>query len=478
MKAIEVKRELDKKIKGVAKTIAFYYGEKYSQDILDSIDELAYYVYDNDDYQISRLRNIELVDIAKQFAKDVSENLHVNEKRREEIDTNIAEIILAADALENPKEYIESRVKKIKELKDNYLDYSDEFIKVLGYFQRDYEVKKITKIIDEAYVKNKQFENKTITFKREILASRFNFNGYLTNEECLDLWDLFNSFNPSVKKFMDNSLEYKKEVNSQRRAFYKKVGCKGTSLDDLMIDAQNKGLLVDENLFYDCINEYQKKFDDLTGDYYFASSNLDDIFNDLERKGYYCDTKSISTFIIETKNLCGVNFSCSDEFARETSFIIYNNNERLYSKDFNETFIHEIIHYIGGINSNIGKKGLHYNNDIRYLHLEEAYTNYVAKEITDEYEKNHGDLIEYRNDKRINSTYDCTLSYMKEVFKLYKEELFKIHLSTNISERAACLLMPYSEIADAVSRIKEAEFYNRDDIIKEEITKLSRRKAR
>lgn len=468
MKAIEVKKHLDKNICNVANAIAFYYGEKYGGHILETIDELSYYVYDNDDYQIGRLKNVELVSIAKQFAFDISDNLQISKEGKDKVNNELAQIIVDASSLENPRKYVEEKLATIKEFKDNYLDYVDEFLKVLNYFNRDYEVKKLTDKIDNSHLKKNQFDMEIIKIKRKILSDTFHIKN--NDPETISyLWALLECFNPNL----ENIEFYKTYLNEQKKKFYKIIGCQGNDFNELMLEAAFKGIRVTDDLYFRCVSEYLNQFDELVKQYYLRDSNLEDIFNDLDRKGYYVDEKSISTFLIQTDNLCGVNFACIDEFQKETSFIIYNNNEALYAKDFNETFIHEIIHYIGGANPNIYKKGLHYNNDLRYLNLEEAYTNYVSKEITKLYQEKYPDLITSKDERKVISTYDCTLPYMKKVFELYQDELFRIHMSNNIDERSACAIMPYSQIADAVTRIKEAGILTKA-VINEELNKLTR----
>jgi hypothetical protein len=113
---------------------------------------------------------------------------------------------------------------------------------------------------------------------------------------------------------------------------------------------------------------------------------------------------------------------------------------------------------------------------MRYLNLEEAYTNYLSKVISKKYNEKYGDLIESNNFEIMNTAYDCTLPYMKEVFKLYKNELMNIQMSDNISEKKANTLCPFSQIADSVTRIKQAYKVDRSRIIKEEISRLNRRK--
>ena len=466
MKAIEIKKQLDK-------NIAFYYGEKYEQDILDAIDELSFYIYDNDDHQVGRLKNIELLDIAKQFARDISEGLEISKENKNKVNDELANIIIASNSFEYPRKFVEQKLSKIKELKQNYLNHVEEFLKVLEYFQHDYQVKKIMSKIDNSYNLNKTFEMETVKIKREILCDTFNIKDNIDYEEVIQLWNLLDAFNPNL----ENLNIYKSVLDKQKKIFYMCIGCKGNELVELMLDASIKGVLVDDNMYFKCSNDYLQRFDELAKKYYFGSSNLEEIFNDLDRNGYYVDEKSISTFLIETDNLCGVNFPCSDEYSNETSFIVYNNNEYLYTKDFNETFIHEIVHYIGGNNPNIFKKGLHYNNDVRYLNLEEAYTNYVSKQITKLYQEKYPDLISSNDDRKLNAAYDCTLPYMEKVFELYKDELFQIHLSTSISEQDACVMLPFSEIADAVVRIKEAGTLAKA-ITNDELNKLSRRAKR
>ena len=476
MNAIEVKRIIDKKLDQVAETIAFSYGEKYSEKILDQVSELNYYIYDNDYYQIDRLVDIELFKVASEFAKDISDDLDVSEKRRKEINEHVAVAIQFASSLSNPDEYLKKKLSLIKELEKDIDAYVEKAKKLMGFYLKDHEVKKINQIIQEASNQKNSFDVKTINFKRAILQKRFHIKANLDNEMIVHLWDLLESFNPAMETYMSNSYEYCEAVYAQQEEFYRLLGCKGITRDELSTSALIKGIYVNDDVFYSCKNEYMIEFDKLVEDYYFTSSNLDDIFDDLDRKGFYYDKKSISTFIIEVKNLCGVNFVCNDELGNEINFIVCNNNSRLYSREFNETFIHEIVHYIGGVNPNICKKGLCYNGDMRYLNLEEAYTNYFAKEIAAKYTSEYGDLVESNNFDKISTPYDCTLLYMKEVFKLYEEELKEIQMSNTISERMANRMCPFSQIADSVTRIKEAKSYELDCVIKEEIAKLNRRR--
>lgn len=476
MNAIEVKRIIDKKLNQVANAIAFCYGEKYSEKIIDAVSELNYYIYDNDYYQIDRLVDIELFKIASEFAKDISEALNVDENRKKVINEYLAVTIEFASSLEFPDEYLRKKLLIVDEFKDNIDFYINETKKVINYYLKDHEVKRINGIIKEATEQKHIFDIQTINFKRSILENKFHIKSNLDNEAIIYLWDLLDSFNPAIETYMQSSYEYCEAIYKQQEEFYKLLGCKGITREELFTEAMIRGVYVSEDVFYSCKNEYMLNFDKLVEDYYFATSNLDDIFDDLDRKGFSYDKKSISTFMIEVKNLCGVNFVCYDEFGKEINFIVCNNNSRLYSREFNETFIHEIVHYIGGVNPNIYKKGLCYNGDMRYLNLEEAYTNYLAKQISKKYTKQHGDLVESNNFERINTPYDCTLLYMKEVFKLYKEELMEIQMSDSISEYSANRLCPISKIADSVTRIKEAQTYEVDAVVKQEIAKLNRRR--
>ena len=146
--------------------------------------------------------------------------------------------------------------------------------------------------------------------------------------------------------------------------------------------------------------------------------------DDLEKKGYTCDKDVITTFLVTTKGVSGVNFSCFDEDENETSFIIYNNNSLAYALEFNETCIHEIIHSLGGINREMNKKGLHYNNDIRFIHLEEAYANFLAKNISKEYHQKYGSIVDVKVDQNTICKYDRTLPYFEIVFEKYGETEF------------------------------------------------------
>ena len=47
-------------------------------------------------------------------------------------------------------------------------------------------------------------------------------------------------------------------------------------------------------------------------------------------------------------------------------YIIFNNDEVMYTSEFTDTCIHEIIQYLGGNNSKINKRGLYYNDNKIY----------------------------------------------------------------------------------------------------------------
>lgn len=478
MKAVEVKRQLDSKIDGVVDAIAFCYGENYKEDILDRMSELNYYVYDNEDYQIDRLVNVELFTIAKQFARDISDKITLNDKEKDKLNDELANIIIDASDLANSDEFIRQRLSQINELKNDIEKYIVEFKGILNYFINDYEVKSISKTVDQAFIKRKKFDVELIKYKKLILNKKFKVSLKISDEEVIKIWNLLDAFNPSLEQFMSVSYEYKNEVLEMRKEFYKLIGCDSVFEEDIFEEAKLKGLQVKGIDYLVCKNMYENLFEKLMNAYFLSSSNLNEIFEDLYYKNYSFNDKAISTFLVEKVNVYGANFPCYDDLDKVTSFIVFCNNMSLYSKEFNETFIHEVIHYLGGINPNISKSGLQYNKDMRYYHLEEAFTNCLAKEIKEIYTKENGYLVTPVNDSVLNPKYDKTLSYMKEVFKLYKDELIEIQFSRSIDQGEAMEICPIANIADSVSRIMESSDEHSEEISQKEIAKLTRGQIR
>ena len=91
MNAIEVKRIIDSKLVGIENSIAFFCGDKYKEIIHSRMENLRYYIFDS--YQKDRIESIELVDIARAFAKDITIDLKVSQERKKELDKIIGDII-------------------------------------------------------------------------------------------------------------------------------------------------------------------------------------------------------------------------------------------------------------------------------------------------------------------------------------------------------------------------------------------------
>jgi hypothetical protein len=201
-------------------------------------------------------------------------------------------------------------------------------------------------------------------------------------------------------------------------------------------------------------------------------TNIFDIYEDLKGKGYYPDETNI-IYLFNNPSVYGVNFQIVGNNGLE-SYIIFNNDEVMYTSEFTDTCIHEIVHYIGGNNPKLNKRGLYYNDNKIYLDLEEAYVNALTKRIKSDVEEKVGAIVTPFIYNEAANLYDHTLEYMNFVFKHYMDELSKIHLSDNISLTEAKKMIPFDTIAKGVTRIMNCDKKDVKQYTLEEISKLKR----
>ena len=109
-----------------------------------------------------------------------------------------------------------------------------------------------------------------------------------------------------------------------------------------------------------------------------------------------------------------------------------------------------------------------------YIYIEEAFVNYCAKKISQEYIKEHGYMIEPRIKEEYDNVYDCTLPYMEEVMSLYGDALQKIQ-QERLTLKEANKLCPFTLINESLKRLYEAEYPSKK-MIDDEIRKLNCRK--
>jgi hypothetical protein len=123
---------------------------------------------------------------------------------------------------------------------------------------------------------------------------------------------------------------------------------------------------------------------------------------------------------------------------------------------------------------NNNKRGLYFNDNKAYLDLEEAYVNALSKKVMGKVVTKSGNIISPCTDTEALNVYDHTLEYMEFVFKKYKKELSKVHLSTTMSLSQANKLLPYDKIASSVSRIMNCDKKDVKKYTLEEIEKLKK----
>lgn len=475
MNAIDLKLKIDKHIDNIAQTIAFSYGENFRDIIIKRVKNILYYVYDNDDYKIDRLENTDLFDIALEFARDLTWNLEVDEQTKRQTEANIAKVIHKSYDIGISSALIRRVILNDPILSRNAQENIEKLSQIISYYKDDYKVKEIIETLYETKNRRKLLDESILSIKKNVFKKVLNVT--IDEEKVEYLWYLVEAFIPFSSELANDHF-YSELLANQQKEFYEIIGCVGDTLPELLENAAKKNLIVTDEKYYELKKEYTKLFNITLKRYFSETTNINEIVSDLKDNGYNCDLSFISIFLAEYKNISGVNFACSDAQEKEVNFIVYANNSQAYTQDFVNTLIHEIMHAMGGINKLLNKKGLHYNDDIRFLHLEEAYVSYFANIISEQYIKEYGSIINDTVLESITYKYDRTSKYFQEVWKLYAKELQQIHVSDEMSYQQALQLCPILDIANALTNIMNADPSEVDDISKVEIEKLIRRAKR
>ena len=465
MNAIEVKRIIDSKLVGIENSIAFFCGDKYKEIIHSRMENLRYYIFDS--YQKDRIESIELVDIARAFAKYITIDLKVSQERKKELDKIIGDIIYNVSQNTNSQNYLDTQLSLISEFSQDLNNYKTKINELIEVYKNDYEVNLIYKKLDEYKIKKEQEEAIIRDCKKQVLDEILSIKG---NFDIDRLWVLLDAFS-------DDANEYdKEEVVKRKKEFYTLLGCVGEDLIDLEKDALNKKIVINNTGVCVAKSRYETYFNDRIYDKLKSETNVEDIASELSDLDLSLNIKNIVTYIYNNPLVVAYNTFAYDNDNDPYKFIVFVNNKNLYNVDFTTTVIHELLHYIGGYNSK--KFGLHFHKNEKLKHLEEAYVCYLSKKIANEYIDANGFLIEPRDYEQGLYYYDPTNEYFEEVYKLYGDELMKYHFSNDAKYDDVISLLPINDIAESIERIIEAPVSIRKSIIKEEINKLPRRVKR
>ena len=300
MDAIELKHEIDKKIDSVAETIAFSYGEKFKDIVLSRVKSLMYYVYDNEEYQIDRLENMDLDAIALEFAKDLTAGLDVDESIKAQIERQLADVIyMGADF--GVSDYLIRNTIANNEILSKELETNvEKLARVINYYRDDYKVKEIIDVINLYRKKNREFGDKIDDIKVKVLQSVLSIE--VEKEDASYVWRLLDAFNPDIQYLLADDF-YKDLIVEQQEEFYEILGCNGETLSELIEDARRFDLVIDGDKYYSVRVAYSELFNDLIDKHYQDTSNIEEIIEDLQKKGYRCDKESICGFLAESSRL-------------------------------------------------------------------------------------------------------------------------------------------------------------------------------
>ena len=323
MDAINLKKETQKHISAVAMMIASFYDEKYRDEIIKKIEGMQYYFYDSNK-QIFRLINIELRGIAEEFANEVLMELDLSKERKEELTEKITTLIMDGAS----KEEIREELSYEDELASNLDKYVNMVLELSNYFNNDYQTKDIRENMD-SYTFEHQVDKYNVKFVRQYFGISVDANdaSYI------------------IQKFFE---AYQGEKEEDLEEFYSLIGCKGKNYQSIIKNAKLKRVYISPQMYEKVAAAYHSGVAELANDCAFEGSNLEDIITDLEGKGYSgVERKTLAKFLAKTSVYRALTFMCKNSKSDNDSFIIYTNSEYVYSPKFTDTFIHEILHYIG-----------------------------------------------------------------------------------------------------------------------------------
>ena len=477
MNGSRLQQHIKEKMDQICESVVFCCEKKYRDLIKNKIANMPFYVYDNNLDQMKRLKEIDLYEVALEFALDVSDDLDIDGYTKYEVEKQIAKLIIDIDNEGYIDEKIKQRIAFIPQLSHDSNKYFNIIKKVVNYYQKDAHVKYVKKVLENDKYKRKEFEDKHVQLKKSILEKHFGLSmnvGSLNKPKTDYLWLLFETgFNPAGKKIIEESEEHSKNIAEVKFDFYTCLGCEGETIEQLEAYAKQYGLYIDENKFNIIMDDYLEKFNKLLEEYFYAHSNLKLIEDDLVKNGYSFNKKFIVDYIMANKGLLGANFVCRKD-EKLTSFVLFMNDLNAYSSHFSETVIHETMHYLAGKSDEVNKCGFVYGDEEKYIYLEEAWVYFMAKKIGEVYREKYGTITTILTNKKTVSMYDETFDYMEKVYELYKEQLFHIYFSEDISLIEARELMPFEDISDALYKIVNAKDCDKKKFIRAEITKLSK----
>lgn len=465
MNAIEIKDIIDSKLKDIEKSIAFFCGKKYLNIIHERMKNLRYFIFESN--QREELEDIELEDIAIAFSKDITYGLDIPHQRKKELEKILGKIIYEASKLDECKDYISNSINEIDELSNND-KYIKEISNIVEIYKKDYEVNTIYKN-REIHKKNKDYIEQTVK-ELKIRAFKEIF-GIDLGDNVTKIWPLLSAFNDE-----NTMLDNQKRVN-MKEEFYRLLGFKGSNLSQLEKDARSKNVVIEDYNVLVVKSRFETYFNEEIFNIFKWETNINDIENELNDLNMGFNIKNVISYIYNNPEVLAYNTFAYDENNDQFKIIIFINNENLYHKDFTTTFIHELLHYIGGYNKT--KFGLHFYKNEKTEHIEEAYVCYLSNKIAREYIGEHGYILEPRKFKDNTYYYDCTTEYFDEVFRMYGDKLINYHFSSNIGYESVKKEIPLDEIADALDNIVNCvEKDDIRDIVKKEIKKLQKRNVR
>ena len=470
MKGVVLENLIYEKLDSMATAIAFCCEKKYEKVIKDRLKDVLIYVYE-DDFQIERMEDIDLLEIAMDFARDISDSLDVNEKRRNEINLTIANMFVALKDKEfnyDAQKFIADQIKSIPELKKEYKRHVDTVSFLLEHYKNDYEVKKIEESIASYDDRRRYFNDGIREIKRDLLSEFLGITCGITRVD--GIWEDMTAFKSDFKDMLWMG-PYKDELMAMQARVLLMRGAKGDSYADVIADGYRRDLVPNSAHIEGMETLFVSKYNLLVKEYMFRNSNIDRILMDLKEKKDKFQEEYLRFFLFMSASLEGLEVSGFDS---RGICVIFPNTRNLYTDSFINTSLHELIHYMGGVNPRLDKERLVYKNDPRYIALDESWTNYLAGLAQVEYCKFDVNIVDYNKTSLDACRYDCTLAYMEQVFKLYGKKLIEIHLSETIDLERAKRMCPFEQMADSVYRIYCAKDADVKKVIKQEITKLSR----
>jgi hypothetical protein len=472
MDAKGVEKQIRDKLDVIGDTIASFLCTDKSS-IKKKLDRLNFYVYENYDSQKNRLIEIELRRVAREYANDVFDDIKLTKKKKEELWDRLTSIITNSKFVDDSvvNNSIDSFVREtaFKSMSD---EIRDRITIAMNNFSRDYETKDILSMIHVGDYSSKDMEKLSLKVNSDILKEVFNINTY-TSLDINWVWESFMAFALSDEDLENASDDYRKRIKKSQNDAYRCLDCNGNNEKEYKKDLKKRGLVLDKKMVAKLEGCYNYRLVKEGKHILNRYTNVFSIYNDLKSKGYTMEDFNIA-YLFNNRSIYGVNFQIYGK-GGQSSYIVFANNSAMYTSEFNDTCIHEIIHYLGGKDSLHSKIGLYYNDDKRYLDLEEAYVNAVSKRIKDIVVKKYGNIVEPSIPESHINYYDHTLEYMKVVLYNYLKELTTIHLSSIMSLEDANKLMPFNDVANSIYKIMNADDDNVEKYTREEIAKLSKK---